>query len=69
MITWDAFIIQETWQPFVSGLREDSQSAAEIMWWGNLINCSGEAAEEAHKINVKGPGNNTNKGHRLLGRC
>ena len=25
-----------------------------------MINCSCEAAEEAHKINVKGPGNNTN---------
>jgi len=28
----------------------------EIMRWGSLINCSGEAAETAHKINVKGPG-------------
>jgi len=34
--------------------------ASEIMRWGSLINCSGEAAEEAHKINVKGPGTNTN---------
>ena len=30
------------------------------MRWGNLINCSGEAAENTHKINVKGPGANTN---------
>ncbi len=35
-------------------------SAGEIMRWGNLINCSGEAAENTHKINVKGPGANTN---------
>ena len=35
-------------------------AATEIMRWGNLINCSGEAPEEAHKINVKGPGANTN---------
>jgi hypothetical protein len=35
-------------------------SAAEIMRWGNLINCSGEAAEGTHKINVKGPGVNLN---------
>jgi hypothetical protein len=35
-------------------------SASEIMRWGNLINCSGEAAEGTHKINVKGPGVNLN---------
>ena len=35
-------------------------SAAEIMRWGDLINCSGEAAEATHKINVKGPGSNVN---------
>ena len=35
-------------------------SAGEIMRCGNLINCSGEAAENTHKINVKGPGANTN---------
>jgi len=35
-------------------------SASEIMRWGNLINCSGEAAESTHKINVKGPGVNLN---------
>jgi hypothetical protein len=35
-------------------------SASEIMRWGNLINCSGEAAEGGHKINVKGPGKNIN---------
>ena len=35
-------------------------SAGEIMRWGNLINCSGEAAENTHNINVKGPGANTN---------
>ena len=41
--------------------------ASEIMLWGSLINCSGEAAEEAHKVHVKGPfyvsigpGTNTN---------
>ena len=32
-------------------------SASEIMLWGNL---SGKAAEGTHKINVKGPGANTN---------
>jgi hypothetical protein len=37
------------------------------MRWGNLINCSGEAAEEAHKINVKGPGNNTNNRESAAG--
>ena len=40
-------------------------SASEIMQWGSLINCSGEAAEMAHKINVKptvkGPGSNVNQ--------
>ena len=36
-------------------------SASEIMRWGSLINCSGEAAETAHKINVKGPGSNVNQ--------
>ena len=35
-------------------------AATEIMRWGNLINCSGEAAEKTHKINVKGPGANIN---------
>ena len=35
--------------------------ASEIMRWGSLINCSGEAAETAHKINVKGPGSNVNQ--------
>ena len=35
-------------------------SSAEIMRWGDLINCSGEAAEATHKINVKGPGRNVN---------
>ncbi len=30
--------------------------ASEIMRWGSLINCFDDAAEEAHKINVKGPG-------------
>ena len=35
-------------------------SASEIMRWGSLINSSGEAAEGSHKINVKGPGANTN---------
>ena len=36
-------------------------SSMEIMRWGSLINCSGEAAETAHKINVKGPGANVNQ--------
>ena len=36
-------------------------SASEIMRWGSLINCSGEAAETAHKINVKGPCSNVNQ--------
>ena len=31
------------------------------MLWGSLINCSGEAAETAHKINVKGAGSNVNQ--------
>ena len=35
-------------------------SAGEILRWGDLINRSGEAAENTHKINVKGPGANTN---------
>jgi hypothetical protein len=35
--------------------------SAEIMRWGSLINSSGEAAETAHKINVKGPGSNVNQ--------
>jgi hypothetical protein len=30
-------------------------SAAETMWWGNLIDTSGEAAKGTHKINVKSP--------------
>ena len=32
----------------------------EIMRRGNLINCRGEAAENTHKLNVKGPRANTN---------
>ena len=42
-------------------------SASEIMLWGSLINCSGEAAETAHKINVKGPGSNVNQRDSALG--
>ena len=42
-------------------------SASEIMRWGSLINCSGEAAETAHKINVKGPGSNVNQQDSALG--
>lgn len=34
--------------------------AAEIMRWGILINTSGEGPEGSHKLNVKGPGANTN---------
>ena len=41
--------------------------ASEIMRWGSLINCSGEAAETAHKINVKGPGSNVNQRDSALG--
>ena len=41
--------------------------ASEIMLWGSLINCSGEAAETAHKINVKGPGSNVNQRDSALG--
>ena len=39
-------------------LRSMLHLASEIMRWGSLINCSGEAAETAHKIDVKGPGSN-----------
>ena len=42
-------------------------SASEIMRWGSLINCSGEAAETAHKINMKGPGSNVNQRDSALG--
>ena len=35
--------------------------SSEIIRWGSLINSSGEAAETAHKINVKGPGSNVNQ--------
>ena len=42
-------------------------AATEILRWGNLINCSGEAAEGTHKINVKGPGANLN--HRESDGC
>ena len=41
--------------------------ASEIMRWGSLINSSGEAAETAHKINVKGPGANVNQRDSSLG--
>ena len=41
--------------------------ASEIMRWGSLINYSGEAAETAHKINVKGPGSNVNQRDSALG--
>jgi hypothetical protein len=30
------------------------------MRWGDLINTSGEAPEQSHKINVKAPGKNLN---------
>ena len=54
--------VQEIWRHSVPVLQEDSlYAASEIMWWGSLINCSGEAAETAHKINVKGPGSNVNQ--------
>jgi hypothetical protein len=42
-------------------------SASEIMRWGSLINSSGEAAETAHKINVKGPGSDINQRDSALG--
>ncbi len=35
-------------------------AASEIMRWGDLINTSGKASEQSHKINVKGPGKNLN---------
>jgi hypothetical protein len=41
--------------------------ASEIMLWGSLINCSCEAAETAHKINVTGPGSNVNQRDSALG--
>ena len=37
-------------------------AASEIMKWGNIINCSAEAPETAHKLWVKGQGDNTNQG-------
>ena len=42
-------------------------SASEIMRWGILINCSGVAAETAHKINMKEPGSNVNQRDSALG--
>ena len=42
-------------------------SASEMMLWGSLINCSGEAAKSACKINVKGPGPNVNQQDSSLG--
>ena len=42
-------------------------SASEIRRRGSLINCSGEAAETAHKIKVKGPGPNVNQRDSALG--
>ena len=42
-------------------------SASEIMLWVSLIDCSGEAAETAHKIYVKGPGSNVNQRDSALG--
>jgi hypothetical protein len=48
-------------------------SASEIMRWGDLINTSGEAPEQSHKINVKAPGKNLNHrssdGKTLLGHA
>ena len=34
---------------------------SEIMRLGSLINCSGEAAQTSHKLNVKGPGSKVNQ--------
>jgi hypothetical protein len=42
-------------------------SASEIMQWGTLINSSGEAAETAHRINVKVPGSSVNQRDSALG--
>jgi hypothetical protein len=42
-------------------------SASEIMLWGSLINSSGEVAETAHKMDVKGPGSNVNQRDSALG--
>lgn len=37
-------------------------AAAQILNWGNIINCSAEPSEITHKIWVKGQGDNTNQG-------
>ena len=52
---------------FAEKIHSVLHSACEIMRWGNLINCSAEAAENTHKINVKGPGANAN--HRDTAGC
>jgi hypothetical protein len=41
-------------------------SASEIMLCGSLINGSGQAAETAHKINVKGHASNVNQRDSVL---
>ena len=44
-------------------------SATEIMRWGDLINTSGEAPEQSHKINVKAPEKNLNHHSSSSGPC
>jgi hypothetical protein len=46
--------------PLLYKIRSVLHSAGEFMRWGNLINCSGEAAENTYRINIKGPGKKTN---------
>ena len=43
------------------------QCEFEIMRLGSLINCSCEAAQTSHELNVKGPGSKVNHGHSALG--
>ena len=59
--------IWSSFQIFIAIIHSILHSASEIMLWGSLINCSGEAAETAHKINVKGPGSNVNQRDSALG--
>ena len=40
---------------------------SEIMRLGSLINCSGEAAQTSHMLNVKGPGSKVNQRDSAFG--
>lgn len=42
--------------------------AITVMKWGDLINMGGDAAETAHKYNVKARGKNTNQGSKSARR-